>query len=47
MPSIAASYGIASGRLDTLPDLTRAVRDALTSDQPRLIEITQRRLAST
>jgi benzoylformate decarboxylase len=34
-------------RLDTLPDLTRAVRDALTSDQPRLIEITQRRLANT
>lgn len=45
--AIAASYGLASERLETLPNLTRAVRDALTSDQPRLIEITQRRLANT
>jgi benzoylformate decarboxylase len=45
--AIAAGYGIASERLDTLPDLTRAVKEALTSDEPRLIEIPQRSLAST
>jgi benzoylformate decarboxylase len=45
--AIAASYGIASERLDSPSDLTRAVKDALASDQPHLIEITQRRLAST
>jgi benzoylformate decarboxylase len=32
--AIAASYGIASERLDTLSDLTRAVKEALTSDEP-------------
>jgi thiamine pyrophosphate-dependent acetolactate synthase large subunit-like protein len=45
--AIAAAYGIASEHLDTLSDLTRAVKDALASDQPRLIEIPQRHLASS
>jgi benzoylformate decarboxylase len=45
--AIAAGYGIASERMDTLSDLAHAVKDALTSDQPRLIEIPQRRLART
>jgi len=30
----------------SLSDLTRAVKDALSSDEPQLIEITERRLAS-
>ncbi len=42
---IATSYGIRSAHVDTLSDLTRAVKDALASDEPRLIEIAQRRLA--
>jgi hypothetical protein len=31
----------------SLPDLTRAVKDALSADKPRLIEISQRRLADS
>jgi benzoylformate decarboxylase len=45
--AIATAYGIVSERLDTLSDLTRAVKEALTSDEPRLIEIPQRGLPST
>jgi hypothetical protein len=33
--------------VDTVSDLTHAVKDALTSDRQRLIEIPERRLAST
>jgi benzoylformate decarboxylase len=47
IPGIAASYGIQSERVKTLPDLTRAVKDALSSDRPHLIEISQRRLADS
>jgi benzoylformate decarboxylase len=44
---IATSYGIQSERVTTLPDLTRAVKDALSSDGPHLIEISQRRFAGS
>ena len=37
--------GHGRGNVDSLSDLTRDVKDALASDGPRLIEITQRRLA--
>ena len=44
---IATSYGIAAEHVDSLSDLTRWSKDALASDQPRLIEVTQRRLADS
>jgi benzoylformate decarboxylase len=47
IPGIATSYGVQSGRVKSLPDLTRAVKDALSADAPRLIEISQRRLADS
>jgi thiamine pyrophosphate-dependent acetolactate synthase large subunit-like protein len=47
IPWIAASYGVQSDRVKSLSDLTRAVKDALSSDKPHLIEISQRRLADT
>ena len=47
IPGIATSYGIQSERVTTLSDLTRAVKDALSSDRPHLIEISQRRLADS
>jgi benzoylformate decarboxylase len=39
IPGIATSYGVQSERVTTLSDLTRAVKDALSSDGPHLIEI--------
>jgi benzoylformate decarboxylase len=45
--AIAASYGIPAERADTLSDLTGAVEAALAADGPRLIEITQQRLAES
>src|SRR6202008_2393375 len=45
IPGIAASYGVQSERVKTLSDLTQAVKDALSSDKPHLIEISQRRIA--
>jgi thiamine pyrophosphate-dependent acetolactate synthase large subunit-like protein len=45
IPGMAASYGVQSQRVKSLADLTRAVKDALSSDKPHLIEISQRRLA--
>jgi benzoylformate decarboxylase len=45
IPGIAAAYGVDSGRVKSLSDLTHAVKDGLSSDRPRLIEISQRRLA--
>jgi benzoylformate decarboxylase len=52
LPSIditgmATAYGVHAAHVDTLSDLTHAVKDALASDQPRLIEIAQRRLADS
>ena len=47
IPGIATSYGVQSERVKSLPDLTRAVKDALSADKPRLIEISQRRLADS
>jgi len=47
IPGIAASYGVQSERVKTLSDLTRVVKDALSSDGPHLIEISQRRLADS
>jgi benzoylformate decarboxylase len=47
IPGIAASYGVQSERVKSLSDLTRAVKDALSSDKPHLIEISQRRLADS
>jgi benzoylformate decarboxylase len=46
-PGIAASYGVESGRVKSLSDLTHAIKSALSSDKPHLIEISQRRLADT
>jgi benzoylformate decarboxylase len=47
IPGIATSYGVQSERVKSLSDLTRAVKDALSAAEPRLIEINQRRLADT
>jgi benzoylformate decarboxylase len=47
IPGIAASYGVQSERVKTLSDLTRAVKDALSSNRPYLIEIPERRLADS
>jgi thiamine pyrophosphate-dependent acetolactate synthase large subunit-like protein len=47
IPGIAASYGVQSDRVKSLADLTHAVKDALSSDRPHLIEISQRRLADS
>ena len=47
IPGIATSYGVQSERVKSLPDLTHAVKDALSGDKPRLIEISQRRLADS
>jgi benzoylformate decarboxylase len=47
IPGIAASYGIQSERVKTPGDLTRAVKDGLSSDRPSLIEIGQRRIADS
>jgi benzoylformate decarboxylase len=47
IPGIAAGYGVQSERVKSLSDLTRAVKDALSSDRPHLIEISQRRLADS
>ena len=44
---IATSYGIPPEHVDSLLDLTRTTKDALASDGPRLIEVTQRRLADS
>ena len=47
IPGIATSYGVQPERVKSLPDLTRAVKDALSAAAPRLIEISQRRLADS
>jgi thiamine pyrophosphate-dependent acetolactate synthase large subunit-like protein len=47
IPGIVTSYGVQSGRVKTLSDLTRAVKDALSANRPHLIEISQRRLADS
>jgi benzoylformate decarboxylase len=47
IPGIATSYGVQSERVTSLSDLTRAVKDGLSADKPRLIEISQRRLADS
>ncbi len=47
IPGIAASYGVESERVKSLPDLTRAVKVGLSSDKPHLVEISQRRLADS
>jgi benzoylformate decarboxylase len=44
---IATSYGVESERVGSLPDLTSTVKQALGSDRPRLIEVTERRIAGT
>ncbi len=44
---IAASYGVESERIKMPSDLTRGIKDALSSDRPHLIEISQRRLANS
>ena len=45
IPGIATSYAVQSEQVKTLSELTRAVKDALPSNQPHLIEISERRLA--
>lgn len=47
IPGIAASYGLQSERVKTLADLTRAVKDGLSSQRPSLIEISERRIADS
>jgi Thiamine pyrophosphate enzyme, C-terminal TPP binding domain len=47
IPGIAAAYGVQSETVKSLSDLTHAVKDALSSDKPRLIEISQRRIGDS
>ena len=47
IPGIAASYGVQSERVKSHADLTHAIKDALSSDRPHLIEISERRLADS
>jgi benzoylformate decarboxylase len=47
IPGIAESYGVQSQRVKSLADLTHAIKDGLSSDQPHLIEISERRLADS
>jgi benzoylformate decarboxylase len=47
IPGIAASYGVQSERVKSLSDLTHAIKDALSSDEPHLIEIRERRLGDS
>ena len=47
IPGIATSYGVQSEQVKTLSELTSAVKDGLSSDRPSLIEVSERRLASS
>jgi len=47
VPGIAASYGVQSERVKSHADLTHAIKDALSSDRPHPIEISERRLADS
>jgi benzoylformate decarboxylase len=47
IPGIATSYGVQSERVTSLSGPARAVKDALSAGKPRLIEISQRRLADS
>jgi len=47
IPGIASSNGVESEGVKTLSDLTRAVKEALSSDKPHLVEISERRLADS
>jgi benzoylformate decarboxylase len=47
IPGIAASYGVESERVKSLADLTHAIKAALGSGKPHLIEISERRLADS
>ena len=47
IPGIAAAYGVQADRVKSLSDLTHALRGALASDQPHLIEISERRIADS
>ena len=47
IPGIAAAYGVQSETMKSLADLTHAVKDALASDRPQLIEISERRLGDS
>lgn len=47
IPGIATAYGIESARVESLSDLTSAVKHALASDRPHLIEVTLRRVTGS
>jgi benzoylformate decarboxylase len=47
IPGVAAAYGVESERVKTFSDLTRAVKDGLSSDTPHLVEISQRRIGDS
>lgn len=47
IPGIAASYGVQSEQVKSLSDLTRAVKDGLSSSRPSLIEVSERRIADS
>ena len=47
IPGIAAAYGVRSERVKTLADLTRAVKEGLSSDGPSLVEISERRIGDS
>jgi thiamine pyrophosphate-dependent acetolactate synthase large subunit-like protein len=47
IPGIAAAYGVQSERVKSLADLTHVVKDGLSSERPRLIEISQRRIGDS
>jgi benzoylformate decarboxylase len=44
IPGVAAAYGVQSETVKSLSDLTRAVKDGLSSNRPSLVEISQRRI---
>jgi benzoylformate decarboxylase len=44
---IAAAYGVPAIRVDSLTELTTAVKAALSSDGPRLIEVPQQPLSAS
>ncbi|HET6193140.1 MAG TPA: thiamine pyrophosphate-binding protein [Trebonia sp.] len=47
IPGIASAYGVQSEQVESLSDLTRAVKDGLSSSRPSLIEVSERRIADS
>ena len=45
IPAIAAGYGIRADRVESLANLTSAVKEGLAGDGPRLVEVPEARVA--